>query len=124
LAALVFTARLAIDERRAALAAFVVAALRAALVRRVAFVRIVFQALLAAEIGVRFIALANWGWPFRLRRSVRRASVLLELYVRVAVDRHFVLRAKRARGEQRGHRCLIGNGEAFVAPAETAGKAT
>jgi hypothetical protein len=35
----------------------------------------------------------------------------------------FVLRAKRARREKRGHRRLVGYGEALVAPAETAGKA-
>jgi hypothetical protein len=40
------------------------------------------------------------------------------------VDRRFVLRAERARGEERGHRCLIGDREAFVAAAETAWKAT
>jgi hypothetical protein len=40
------------------------------------------------------------------------------------VDAYFVLRAKSARGEECWHRGLIGDREAFVAPAETAGKAT
>jgi hypothetical protein len=40
------------------------------------------------------------------------------------MDGRFVLRAERARGEKGGHRRLVGYGEALVAPAETAGKAT
>src|SRR6266852_5837020 len=66
--------------------------------------------------------LAGGSGALGLGRRVRRAAVLLELHVRVPVDAHFVLRAERARCEQGGHRCLIGNGEAFVASTESAGK--
>src|SRR5688572_12901658 len=55
---------------------------------------------------------------------VRRAAVLLELHMRVAMDGRFVLRAERAGREKRGHRRLVSYGEALVAAAETAGKAT
>ena len=43
--------------------------------------------------------LAGGSGALGLGRRVRRAAILLELHVRVAVDAHFMLRSERARGE-------------------------